>query len=440
MNVAGGPAVIAAGHADYDLLRATFNAMLDRRPAEIHVCSSVDDVVAAVRRAGQQGLPISIRGGGHGVAGHCVGDGSLVVDLRGMREVAVDAQRRVAVAGGGATWEDYDTATQRFGLASTGGTFLDTGVAGLTLGGGIGYLQGTHGFAVDSLTGVTMVTASGDVVHASACEREELFWAVRGAGANFGVVTEFEFRVSPLGELYGGAIDFPLASAAEVMRVTRDLADAAPDELSLQLVLGRRDAVSTVLVCFQGSESDAVELLAPLRRIHPVENDALRVLTYAEMQATNPLLPFGLRHYWKGHFLREYPDSIIDATAEHVARRPAGGFATVLIEFINGSPLRVAADSMAFNQRSARANASALAIWVDAAQDAEHVAWARDYAALLEPAATEAEYVNYMADDTPPDRVRAAYGDGKYARLRQLKRQYDPDNVFRFNQNIPPAP
>ena len=439
MNEDGQPGVIASGHPDYDSLRATFNAMLDRRPAEILVCSSVSDVVAAVRRARQTGLPISIRGGGHGVAGHCAGDGSLVVDLRGMRQVAVDAQRRVAVAAGGATWEEYDAATQRFGLASTGGTFVDTGVAGLTLGGGIGYLQGTHGFAVDTLAGVTMVTADGDVVQASSDGNPELFWGIRGAGANLGVVTGFEFSLRPLGALYGGEIDFPLSSGAEVLRIVRDLAAAAPDELAFQVVLGRRTAVSTVLVCFQGSESDAVELLAPLRRLRPVENDALRVLSYAEMQATNPLLPFGLRHYWKGHFLRDLPDDVVDATADHVARRPEGGFATVLIEFIGGAPLRVPADSMAFNQRSARVNASALGIWMDAALDSEHVAWARTFATLIAPVATEAEYVNYMTDDTPVDRVRATYGDAKYARLRDLKKRYDPENVFRFNANIAPA-
>ncbi|TMB90945.1 MAG: hypothetical protein E6J45_07655 [Chloroflexi bacterium] len=163
------------------------------------------------------------------------------------------------------------------------------------------------------------------------------------------------------------------------------------------------------------------------------------MLSYAEMQATNPLLPFGLRHYWKGHFLRDLPDDVVDATADHVARRPEGGFATVLIEFIGGVPLRVPADSMAFNQRSARVNASALAIWMDAASDSEHVAWARTFATLIAPAATEAEYVNYMTDDTPVDRVRATYGDAKYARLRDLKKRYDPENVFRFNANIAPA-
>lgn len=431
--------IVTFSDPDYDSRRVTFNAMIDRRPLEIHVCADAEDVVAAVRRARGLGVPVSIRGGGHGVAGHCIGDGALVVDLAGMRRVMVDPAARTAAAQGGATWEDYDMATQRFGLASTGGTFIDTGIAGLTLGGGIGYLMGTQGFTVDTLTGVRMVTATGEIVRASEDENADLFWAVRGAGSNFGVVVEFEYRLQSVGELYGGMISYPMAAAADVLRVTRDLAAEAPDELTLQCILGRRTADTTVLACFQGRKEDGEDLLRPLRKAGPVETDALRSLSYTEMQATNALLPFGLRHYWKGHFLRSLPDDLVEMSADDIARRPESGFATLLIEFIGGAPLRVSADAMAFNQRRARVNASALGIWAKSEADGEHVAWARAYAAGIAPQATGAEYVNYMAEDVPGDRLRASYGDTKFARLQELKRQYDPDNVFRFNQNITPS-
>lgn len=431
--------IVTSSDPDYDTLRATFNGTVDRRPAEIHVCTHDGDVVAAVRRAVEMGAPIAVRGGGHSVAGHCVGDGAVVIDLAGMRRVTVDPAARTAVAQGGATWQDYDTETLGFGLASTGGTFTDTGIGGLTLGGGIGYLMGTQGLTVDTLSAVRVITTDGDVVRASPDENEELFWGIRGAGGNFGVVVEFEYRLQPLPDLYGGMISFPLGAAADVITAARDLAAVAPDELVLQALAGRRGADAAVLVCFQGAADEAEPLLRPLREAAPVTVDALRPLTYAEMQATNALLPFGLRHYWKGRFLKSLPDELIRFSAEHVADRPQSGFATLLIEFINGAPLRVPADAMAFNQRDATVNASALAIWADPHADAEHIAWARKYASGIAPHATAAEYVNYMADAAGSEPLRAVYGESKFARLQRLKAEYDPHNLFRFNQNIEPA-
>lgn len=431
--------IVTPSDPEYDAHRATFNGTVDRRPAEIHVCTQEDDVLAAVRRANELGAPIAVRGGGHSVAGHCVGDGAVVIDLAGMRRVTVDPDARTAVAQGGATWQDYDSETLSCGLASTGGTFLDTGIGGLTLGGGIGYLMGTQGLTVDTLSAVRLVTADGDVVRAAADENEELFWGIRGAGGNFGVVVEFEYQLQPLSDLYGGMISYPFAAAADVITVARNLAVEAPDELVLQALAGRRTADTMVLVCFQGGADEAESLLRPLREAAPVTNDALRPLSYAEMQATNALLPFGLRHYWKGRFLKSLPDDLIRFSVEHTADRPASGFSTLLIEFINGAPLRVPADAMAFNQRDATVNASALAIWADPQADEEHVSWARKYASAIAPHATGAEYVNYMAEDAGSERHRAVYGEAKFARLQQLKAQYDPHNVFRFNQNIQPA-
>jgi len=431
--------IITAADPEYDARRTTFNAMVDRRPAEIHVCQGVEDVVAAVRRARDLDLPISIRGGGHSVAGHCIGEGALTIDLGGMRTIDVDARARTAAAAGGATWLDYDTATLAHGLASTGGTFADTGIAGLTLGGGIGFLMGTQGLTVDTLVGVQLVKADGGVVHASADENPDLFWAVRGAGANFGIVTRFEYRVQPVPDLYGGRIHYPLSAAAEVLRTTRDLALEAPDELTLQFVAGGSTGDVAVLACFQGDEAAGERLLRPLRSAAPVVVDSLRGLSYAEMQATNDVLPFGLRHYWKGRFLPGLSDDQLAHSVAHAQGRPSSGFSAILIEFINGAPLRVPADAMAFNQRDAHVNASALGIWTNPDADDDHIKWARDYTAGLTADAVGAEYVNYMAESVPEDRIRAVYGAAKFERLRQLKREFDPDDVFRFNQNITPA-
>ena len=377
------------------------------------------------------------------MAGHCIGDGAVVVDLRGMRQVRVDATNRSAIAAGGATWEDYDTATQKFGLASTGGTFTDTGIGGLTLGGGIGYLQGTLGFAVDSLVAVEMVTADGEITRASERENADLFWAIRGGGGNFGVVTSFEYRVHPVTQLYGGVIAYPLADAAKMLRLVRDLAAHAPDELVLQAVLSTsretHDDVAAIIICFQGSVSAGKRAIAPLRDTLRPLLDAVRPLSYNEMQATSAPFPFGLRHYWKGQFLSEFPDEMVDMAVEEFHRRPVPSLSTLLFEFIEGAPNRVPASAMAFNHRGARFNVSALGIWEDPVQDAAQIEWARRFAGALTPGSAGASYVNYMNADEPSERVRLAYGDAKFDRLRQIKKRHDPDNIFRFNQNILPA-
>ncbi|MEK6207446.1 MAG: FAD-binding oxidoreductase [Chloroflexota bacterium] len=438
-----GISVATPSDPEYDTRRATFNGLIDRRPTLVATCSSSADVAAVINHARESGLPVSVRGGGHSVAGHCIGDGAAVVDLSGMRQVRVDATNRLAIAGGGATWLEYDTATQKFGLASTGGTFTDTGIGGLTLGGGIGYLQGTLGFAVDSLVAVEMVTADGEIIRASDRENADLFWAIRGGGGNFGVVTSFEYRVHPVGELYGGVIAYPVADAAKMLRLARDLAAGAADELVLQAVLSTsretRDEVAAIIVCFQGSVSAGERAIAPLRNTLQPVLDALRPLTYNEMQATSAPFPFGLRHYWKGQFLSEFPDEMVDMAVEEFHRRPVPSLSTLLFEFIEGAPNRVPAPTMAFNHRGARFNVSALGIWEDPAQDTGQIEWARRFAGALTPGSAGASYVNYMNADEPSERVRLAYGDQKFDRLRQIKKRYDPDNIFRFNQNILPA-
>lgn len=440
---AQGIPIATPGDHEYDTWRATFNALIDRRPALVARCASSADVAAVIRHARESGLPVSVRGGGHSVAGHCIGDAAVVADLRGMRAVHVDAGKRVAIAGGGATWEEYDAATQAFGLASTGGTFIDTGIGGLTLGGGIGYLQGTLGFAVDSLMAVELVTADGEVVRASEAENADLFWALRGGGGNFGVVTTFEYRLHPVGDLYGGVLAYPTADAPRMLRLVRDLAAEAPDELVLMAVLATNrqtgQEVAAVTVCFQGSASAGARAIAPLRETLRPVIDAVRPLSYTEMQATSAPLPFGLRHYWKGQFLSAFPDDLGDLALDAFRRRPVPSLSMLLFEFIGGAPTRVPAASMAFNQREARFNVSALGVWTDPTQDSAQVEWARRSASQLTRGSSGASYVNYMTADEPSDRVRLAYGDAKFERLRQIKKRYDPGNIFRFNQNIMPA-
>ena len=306
-----------------------------------------------------------------------------------------------------------------------------------------GHLQGKLGFAIDNLIGARVVTAEGEVVRASADENEDLFWALRGGGGNFGVVTDFEYRLHPVTELFGGVLVFPPDAASRVLRSVRDLAAEAPDELVLQYMLGINpldgSEATVVSACYLGSHADGERAVEPLRKVATPIVDLLRPLSYTEMQATFPVLPFGLRHYWKGHFLKQLPDEAIDASFEHFNTRPKPSLSTLLFEFIGGAPTRVPPESMAFNQRDARFNASALGIWGEQAQDSGQVRWAREFAAMLEPYTAGSSYTNYMSADEPMDRVRAAYGDEKFTRLREIKKRYDPDNVFRFNQNIPPA-
>lgn len=437
--------LIGPGDPAYDDARATFNALIDRRPALIVRCEGTLDVVEALAFADAEGLPVSIRGGGHSVAGHSMADGGIAIDLRNFKQVSVDATQLRGVAGGGATWEEFDPVCQRHGLATTGGTFADTGIGGLTLGGGIGHLHGKCGLTIDNLLAAEVVTADGRVLRASEDENSDLFWALRGGGGNFGVVTSFEFRLHRVDSFLGGLILYPFEHAEKVIRLYRDLVSAAPDALTCICVLTRAaDAEGTrvviVSVCYNGPLDAGEEEVRALRRSFPVIGDTVGPLSYLEVQALFPKLPFGLRHYWKGQFLGGLPDEIIDATVEHFRSYPGIFGGGVLIEPLFGAPSLVPDEAMAFNQRRARFNVSALGVWEAPELDAEGTRWARGYAALLEPhSVTGAGYVNYMTEGEPADRVKAVYGPEKFERLRRIKAAYDPKNLFRFNQNIPPG-
>jgi FAD/FMN-containing dehydrogenase len=431
--------VIAAEDSGYDAARITFNGMIDRRPELIARPLDLDDVVAAVAHAVDRELPIAVRGGGHSVAGHCIGDGGVVVDLRLMRNVLVDPDARTARCGGGSLWEDLDPACLRYGLATPGGTFGDTGVAGLTLGGGIGHLVGLYGLTLDNLVGATVVTANGDVVGASDDDNAELFWALRGGGGNFGVVTDFTFRLHPVDRLLGGVLVYGIDDAVEVLTTWRELMAKAPDELACFALISRSAITAEegvfVSVAYFGEPDAGYEAIQPLLDGPAALKDALRPMYYAELQEIFGRMPFGLRNYWSGRFLRELPDEVLELTA---ARFRAGDtYGTVLFEPLFGAAKRVPPETTAFAGREANYNATYINSWIDPAADEQNIEVARTYSSELAPWASGGGYINY-ASESVGDGLETEYGAERFARLREVKRQYDPDNRFRFNHNISP--
>jgi FAD/FMN-containing dehydrogenase len=432
--------VIAADDPGYDPARITFNGMIDRRPELILRPLDVDDVVSAVAHAVEQDLPIAVRGGGHSVAGHCMGDGALVVDLRLMRGVEVDPDARTARCGGGALWEDLDPACLRHGLATPGGTFGDTGVAGLTLGGGIGHLVGLYGLTLDNLIGATVVTAGGELQQASERENADLFWALRGGGGNFGVVVDFTFRLNQVGRLLGGVLAYKLEDAAEVLTTWRELMSSAPDNLACFALVSRSALAAEegafVSVAYFGDPDEGFEAIQPLMDGAAPVFDGLRPMYYAELQEIFGRMPFGLRNYWSGRFLGELPDELIELTAARFRSTDVHG--TVLIEPLHGAAARVPSDATAFAGRQAAYNATYINSWVDATDDQRKIDTARSYSAELAPWASGGGYLNYVSESVG-DGLETEFGAQRFARLREVKRHYDPDNRFRFNHNIAPA-
>jgi FAD/FMN-containing dehydrogenase len=428
--------VILPDDSQFDVARRGFNALVDRRPAVIARCLGPDDVAAAFAFARANELDVAVRGGGHNPAGHCVVDGGLVIDLSQMRTVEVDADAGIARADGGSTWFDFDTATQAFGLVTPGGIVGSTGVCGLTLGGGIGHLTAQHGLTCDNLVGAALVTPSGDVVEAD----EELLWALRGGGGNFGVATRLEFHLHPLDGVVGGLLTYAGDGVREAFRTFRDVVAGAPRDLSCQAVLGLDESLAPTLVvipCYTGQDSDPEELRA-LRSAPGLVDDGVRPRAFAEQQSLLDS-PYGeQRHYWKGHFVNELPDELIDLLLERVAAlgRPPGD---LLVESLHGAPKDVDSGSSALTYRSAAFNVSAMATWKDPGRDDEHIAWSRETAAAVQPWSVSGGYANYMQADEPIERVRAAFGADAFERLQALKRRYDPGNVLRRNQNIPPG-
>jgi FAD/FMN-containing dehydrogenase len=432
-------AVIGPADPGYDAARRCFNALVDRRPAGIVRCLGAGDVATALDFARAQELEVAVRGGGHNPAGHCVCDGGLVIDLSLMCGVDVDGDARIARAEGGATWLDFDSATQAFGLVTPGGVVGSTGVAGLTFGGGIGHLTAQHGLTCDNLVGAEVVTPDGTVVRASADEDAELLWGLRGGGGNFGVATRLEFRLHPLERVVGGRLVFGGSGVSEALRRFRDMIAGAPRDLSCGAVLALDESLQPILVvspCYTGSNGDPDELRA-LRSAAGLIADGVRPHSFVSQQHVfNP--PYGDdRNYWKSHFVRELTDELIDELLRRMVAlgRPPG---QLLIESLHGAPKDVDGNTGAIGFRDAAFNLSAMATWQDPALDPDYIAWARDTAAAMEQWSVSGGYVNYMQADEPIERVRAAFGDETFERLQKLKRRHDPNNVLRRNQNVPP--
>jgi FAD/FMN-containing dehydrogenase len=432
--------VVGPDDADYDAARRCFNALVDRRPAVIARCVGPDDVATALDFARTNELEVAVRGGGHNPAGHCVVDGGLVIDLSLMRNVDVDGDARIARAGGGSTWLDFDSATQAFGLATPGGVVGSTGVGGLTLGGGIGHLTAQHGLTCDNLVGAEVVTPNGEVIHASPEENAELLWALRGGGGNFGVATRLDFLLHPLDGVVGGQLVYSGDGVREGLRRFRELVARSPRDLSCQAGLSLDELLEPALwiaPCYTGSSADPAELRA-LRSVPGLVDDRVRRQSFADQQRIFDS-PYGVdRNYWKGHFVRELPDELIDVLLERLVAlgRPPGG---ILIESLHGAPKEADGDSGVVGFRQAAFNLSAMATWQDPELDEDHIRWARETTAAIEPWSLRGGgYVNYMQADEPIERIRASFGEEAFARLQALKRRYDPENVLRRNQNIPP--
>jgi FAD/FMN-containing dehydrogenase len=424
----------------YDAARRCFNALVDRRPAAIVRCLGAQDVAAAFDFARVHELEIAVRGGGHNPAGHCVVDGGLVVDLTRMRSVEVDGDAGIARTQGGATWLDFDAATQAFGLVTPGGVVGSTGVAGLTFGGGIGHLTPQHGLTCDNLVGVEVVTPAGDVVQAGAEGDAELLWGVRGGGGNFGVATRLDFRLYPVERVVGGVLRYAGSGVRDAFRSFRDVAARAPRDLGCQAEIGVDESLAptlTVIPCYTGPDGDPDELRA-LRSAPGVVEDGVRARSFLDQQrVVDP--PYGAyRHYWKGHFVQELTDELIDALLARLAELDRPG-SHVLIESLHGAPKDADPALGALRFRHAAFNVSAMAVWQDADRDEQFVAWGRETAAAVEPWSFGGGYANYMPPDEPLERVRAAFGSEAFERLQALKGRYDPGNVLRRNQNIPPA-
>ncbi len=436
----------------YHEVRRIWNGAVDRRPAVIARCTTAADVAEAIRFARQHGLVIAVRGGGHSIPGLSVCDDGLMIDLQPMRTIEVDPDRRLATAGAGVVWREFDRATQEHGLAVTGGEVSDTGIAGLTLGGGFGWLKRTCGLACDSLVAAEVVTAEGQVVRASEHEHPDLFWALRGGGGNFGVVTRFTYRLHPVGPMmYGGAVIHPGERAGDVLRFMRELSTEVSDEVSLMTALVvappspefppslQGQPIAVLGACYVGDLAAGEEALRPVREFGPPAADLLGPIPYVALQQLiDAATPRGLQYYVKSEWLAGLPDVVVDGLVAHHASRTSP-LHQILVHQMGGAVARVPREATAFAYRDAAYVLTVAGSWASAEEPREpHVAWTRSAWEASRPASMGGAYVNHLDADEGQDRVRDAYGPVIYDRLVDVKTAWDPQNVFRLNHNIQP--
>lgn len=425
----------------FEQARRLWNGLVDKRPAAIAYCAGTGDVVAALSFARESGMPLSVRSGGHNVAGNSVCEGGLVIDLSRMKNRSLDDKRRVVWAEAGMTLAEFDGATQVCGLATTMGVNGDTGIAGLTLGGGFGKLGRRFGLACDNMLSVEVVTADGRILRASVDENPDLFWGLRGGGGNFGIVTSFEYQLHEIGtEVIAGGVTFPEAQARDALRFYDQFARSAPDELSLDaaLVTSAGERMFSVAVFYSGALDEAERVIAPLleyARGKAVDQQLGRVPYLQVQSAGDAVFPRGRRYSWKAQFMRELTDDAIDALLD-VYRRAPGGDALLVLQQVGGAICRVPVSDTAYAGRDAAYDCFPIAIWDEQSRDDANIGWVRDVWAALRPFSTGAVYVNNLGDEGQ-DRVKAAYGPN-YRRLVELKNKYDPTNAFHLNQNIRP--
>jgi len=442
--------VIPPGDERYEGARKVYNAMIDKRPAVVIRCTDVADVMAAVRTSRTRGLPVAIRGGGHSVPGFGTADGAVVVDLGRMKGTRVDPLSKTVWAEGGCTWGDFNHATYAFGLATTGGIISTTGIAGLTLGGGIGYLCRGVGLTIDSLISAEVVLADGSFVIASEQHNPDLFWALRGGGGNFGVVTGLQYRLKEVKDIVGGVLFFEVEDAPKVMMTYNKYIADAPRELGaffawqiappLPFIPKDRhgDIFCAMVLCWSGRPEQANQAFAPLRAAAPVVAEFVGPMPYPTLNSMfDGLVPPGLQHYWKAVYVRDLTEGAIEAHMKFGPKVPAVN-STVHIYPINGAVHDVAPDATAFGHRDAKYATVIAGMWPDPSQNEANIKWVKDFYAALAPYSEKGGYINFAASDDM-DRVGANFGKN-FGRLRELKTKYDPQNIFRINQNLAPSP
>jgi FAD/FMN-containing dehydrogenase len=446
---AGAGQVLLAGDPGFELARRVWNGAIDRHPMAVARPASAGQVATTVRVAARSGLPLAVRGGGHSIAGFGTCDGGIVLDLSGMNEVRVSGSSRSAGAGPGCTWGKFDAATQAHGLATTGGLVSSTGVAGLTLGGGIGWLTRPAGLACDNLLGAQVVTATGEIVEASHGVNDDLFWALRGGGGNFGVVTRFHFRLHPVATVQAGMMLWPHSAAGEVTDAYAQWAASASDEFTTMLAFvtapdipdvpeGMRGMLSVGVVgCHVGAAHDADAELAPLRALAP-PFDHVGAMPYVQLQRLfDEDVPAGARYYFTGGFADGLPTSLLATLRDQAAQRPSAG-CEIDVHHMGGAAARVGEADSAYSGRAAAFTFNIITGWEDAAEDDEHIAWARATRAALQPFWRDTNYINFTTDTADDAGTQQMYGKQRYDRLRQVKRTWDPGNLFALNQNIRP--